>query len=175
MSDPTTTLGQDPGADPTRAPTLVENMKSAISSPVANPWQDRRGMFQRGREVHEPGNPVPANRRTSGAGLSDAVRRSSTSSDDDLKKTTSNSSTGNPNSPSDQRRRSSNTGGLYGNLNQLKRGSQDYGERRSSHSDHMPTGMLSGWYNSTFRGMAGSKAPADEMQQKKRSGLMESE
>ena len=63
---------------------------------------------------------------------------------------------------------SSNTSGLYSNLIQHKRGSEDYEERRTSHSEHLPTGVLSGWYNSTFRGMAGAKPDAGEIQQKKR-------
>ena len=58
---------------------------------------------------------------------------------------------------------------------QQKRGSEDYGERRTSHSEHLPTGVLSGWYNSTFRGMAGAKSTPEEQQQTKRPGLMESD
>ncbi|KAK5125951.1 hypothetical protein LTR85_011306 [Meristemomyces frigidus] len=137
-----------------------------MSSPTST-WEDRRGMFQRGKEVHEPGKPVT--RRESGSGIVDAVRRTSTASIEALEKTTSNSSA----SPTSQRRRSSNTGGLFGNLTQHKRGSEDYGERRSSHAEQRPAGVLSGWYNSTFRGMTGSKQPTETTQQKQKRGVME--
>ena len=37
----------------------------------------------------------------------------------------------------------------------MKRGSQDYGERRASHSEMMSGGggMVSGWFNQTFKGI----------------------
>ncbi|KAK4543250.1 hypothetical protein LTR36_005800 [Oleoguttula mirabilis] len=136
-----------------------------MSSPTST-WQDRRGMFQSGKEVHEPGKPVT--RRESGSGIADAVRRASTASIDALEKTTSSSSA----SPSSQRR-SSNTGGLFGNLTQHKRGSEDYGERRNSHAEQRPAGMMSGWYNSTFRGMTGAKQPSTETTQNQKRGVME--
>jgi len=123
-------------------------------------------MFQSGKEVHEPGKPV--NRRPSGTGIVDAVRKSSVSSTDGLEKTTSNDA----GSPTSQRRRSSNTG-LFGNLTSMKRGSEDYGDRRSGHSEHMPNGALSGWYNSTFRGMTGAKAPTETTQENQKRGVME--
>lgn len=43
---------------------------------------------------------------------------------------------------------------MFGSLNEMKRGSQDYGERRSSHAEQMGTGSgaLSGWFNQTFKG-----------------------
>lgn len=141
-------------------------------------------MFQRGKEVHEPGKPVT--RRESGSGIADAVRRASTASIDALEKTTSNDS----GSPTSQRRRvsdstywqtlksvradrlsqSSNTG-LFGTLTQHKRGSEDYGERRSSHAEQRPAGVLSGWYNSTFRGMTKPVDTTTQGNQKR--GVME--
>ena len=58
-------------------------------------------MFQKGKEVHEPGRRLSASSTGGGAigGMVDAVRRASTSSTDGLDKTTSNTS-----STSDQRR-----------------------------------------------------------------------
>jgi len=58
-----------------------------------------------------------------------------------------------PASPTSQRRRSSNTG-LFGNLMDHKRGSQDYAERRASHHDQGQSATLfGGWYNRTIRGV----------------------
>ncbi|GAM82394.1 hypothetical protein ANO11243_003730 [Dothideomycetidae sp. 11243] len=119
---------------------------SSPSSPSSAAWLDRRGLFQKGKELHEPGR-RPS--ESSAAGVVDAVRRASVSSTDGLDKTASNAST----STADARRRSSNAG-LFANLTQHKRGSQDYGNRRASHSDQAPAGgFLSGWYQSTFKGM----------------------
>jgi len=73
-----------------------------MSTPT-NLWQDRRGMFQKGKEVHEPGNPI-GERRTSGAGIADAVRRASVSSVNSIEKTISNTG-GSATSSSGQRRR----------------------------------------------------------------------
>ncbi|KAK5107689.1 hypothetical protein LTR62_000924 [Meristemomyces frigidus] len=123
-------------------------------------WSDRRGQFQRGKEVHVRGEPRewPAPRRESGAGVVDAVRRASITSADGLSKTTSNT-TGAPASPTGGRRRSSNTA-LFANLESHKRGSEDYGERRQSHSEHGSAGVLSGWWGSTFKG----HGPAQKVQ-----------
>jgi len=131
----------------------------------SQPWADRRGLFPRGREVHEP---APA-RRPSQTTTADAVidalaktmRRASTASDTSsgggaaLERKTSNTAMGE--SP---RRRSSAASGLFANLQQHKRGSDDYQTRRASHVDqHVGNspGLFSGWYNSTFRGIAGTQ------------------
>lgn len=71
---------------------------------------------------------------------------------------------------------SSNTA-LFGNLTTMKRGSEDYGQRRESHTDTQAGGMFSGWYNKTFRGMqgqepAGATAAQAKRQEEKR-GVME--
>ena len=64
----------------------------------ANDWQDRRGIFQTGKEVHEPG------RKLSNS-FGDPIRRSSIGSDkgSPLEKTTSTTSAGG--SSPDKRRR----------------------------------------------------------------------
>ncbi|KAK4569476.1 hypothetical protein LTR86_003239 [Recurvomyces mirabilis] len=139
-------------------------------------WSDRRGLSQRGKEVHVRGEARewPAPRKQSGAGIIDAVRRASTSSSDGLDKTTSNTS-GAPASPTSGRRRSSNTA-LFANLESHKRGSEDYGERRQSHGEHASAGVFSGWYNSTFRGYAKTvspPAPIKEVNQESKRGVME--
>lgn len=43
---------------------------------------------------------------------------------------------------------------MFGNLTNMKRGSQDYGERRASHQEMTGSGggIISGWFNSTFKG-----------------------
>jgi len=55
---------------------------------------------------------------------------------------------------------SSNTA-LFGNLNTMKRGSEDYNERRMSHTDSQPGTMFSGWYNKTFKGLQGQQPAGD--------------
>ena len=43
------------------------------------------------------------------------------------------------------------SGGLFGSLQQHKRGSEGYDERRASHSDQLSSGgAVSGWFNKTF-------------------------
>ncbi|KAJ9618322.1 hypothetical protein H2203_009240 [Taxawa tesnikishii (nom. ined.)] len=115
---------------------------------MSNPWEDRRGLFQRGKEVHEPGSPVTG-RRGSGGSISDELSKTMSN-----QTTSSNSGAADSNaSPTSQRRRSSNTA-LFGNLTQHKRGSQDYGERRSSIGEQgAKSGMFGTWYNQTFRGV----------------------
>ncbi|KAK5684006.1 hypothetical protein LTS10_003870 [Elasticomyces elasticus] len=132
-------------------------------------WEDRRGQFQKGKEPKEP----PTEGRAFGSGVLESVRRASIESANTIEKTVSGSSGG---SPASQRRRSSATGGLFANLEQHKRGSQDYGERRTSHGEHGPAPtMFSGWYNSTFRGHQKVKpeqgVPA--VQKEPRKGVME--
>ncbi|GAB7362298.1 hypothetical protein MBLNU230_g2316t1 [Neophaeotheca triangularis] len=136
-----------------------------MSSPTSNTWQDRRGLFQRGKELHEPGKPA----RTSGE-LSETMRRASTTSSSGsaaagLEKTMSGSSAAGGATAAGNRRRSSNqNGSLFNNLNQQKRGSQDYGERRASWAEMQGSagqGVVSGWFNKTFRGVQpGSTAAA---------------
>ncbi|EMD01172.1 hypothetical protein BAUCODRAFT_118880 [Baudoinia panamericana UAMH 10762] len=136
-------------------------------------WSDRRGMFQKGKEVHEPS--VPSERRNSGGGIADAVRRASVSSANTLEKTvtgTTSNSSSDPSSPTSQRRRSSNTA-LFGNLTTHKRGSEDYSERRASHSDQNASGFVSGWYNSTFRGHVSGNKPTEATQKDPTRGVME--
>jgi len=79
--------------------------------------------------------------------MAEAVGRTSTSSTrGSLEKTISNTST-------EQNRRRSSVG-LFNNLEQYKRGTENYDQRRASHADQMPSsGILGGWFNSTFRGM----------------------
>jgi len=57
-------------------------------------------------------------------------------------------------------------------LNQHKRGSEDYADRRASHTEQHPGGMMSGWFNSTFRG-AQAKPDAGAAAQTERKGVME--
>ncbi|KAK3111699.1 hypothetical protein LTR53_012783 [Teratosphaeriaceae sp. CCFEE 6253] len=121
-------------------------------------WSDRRGLTQKGKEVIAP----PTEGRQFGTGVLETVRRASITSENGLEKTLSNTSSGGPPSPPGQRRRSSNAG-KFANLQTHKRGSEDYVDRRMSHGEHAPTGgVLSGWYNSTFRGYQKpeEKAPA---------------
>jgi len=123
----------------------VNSQESIMSSPTQT-WSDRRGMFQKGREVHEPAPP----RRPSQGGVADAVRRVSVGSQNGVEKTTSDPTSA-QSSPTSQRRRSS---GLFNNLNNMKRGSEDYSDRRASHSDMAGSGgLMSGWFNQTFRGI----------------------
>merc|ERR1712217_384525 len=117
---------------------------SATMSSVSNTWQDRRALFQKGKEVHEPASPTERKPSMS-EGVTAAVRRASVGSDTGLEKTVSNTSAGAPASPTSGRRRSSNSA-LFGNLTNMKRGSVDYEHQQSG-------GVLSGWYNQTFRGM----------------------
>ena len=49
--------------------------------------------------------------------------------------------------------------GLFGSLTAAKRGSEDYGERRASQTEMAGSGgIVSGWFNSTFKGV---QKPAD--------------
>lgn len=47
---------------------------------------------------------------------------------------------------------------MFASLTGVKRGSQDYGTRRTSMSEQAVGGggVLSGWYSSTFKGSAGA-------------------
>lgn len=68
------------------------------------------------------------------------------------------------------------SGGLFSNLQQHKRGSEDYADRRASHSEQMASsgGAVAGWFNKTFRGVGGSPATiaeGDKSDQKR--GVME--
>lgn len=59
----------------------------------------------------------------------------------------------------------------------MKRGSEDYGERRQSHSEMTNNvGLMSGWYNSTFRGAQKQPNPVGvqpNTQSDKKRGVME--
>ncbi|KAF2723141.1 hypothetical protein K431DRAFT_311231 [Polychaeton citri CBS 116435] len=129
----------------------------------SNPWSDRRGLFQKGKEIHEP-----TERRSSQGSVSDALRRASVGSvgsGTTLEKTpTTSSSTG---GSSDRRRSSAASGGgLFGNLTSMKRGSEDYETRRASHAEMTGNqgGVLSGWYNKTFKGMQNQNNPGNPAQ-----------
>ncbi|KAK3704910.1 hypothetical protein LTR37_013601 [Vermiconidia calcicola] len=139
-------------------------------------WQDRRGIFQRGKELHAPGSPTSKKFHETGA-VSNAVRKSSVSS--------TGSGGGGGGSPveksssgsfptSSGRRRSSAASGLFGNLTTAKRGSEDYGERRASTAEmsHGSGGFVSGWYNSTFKGHPKSAENKPQNQDSKK-GIME--
>lgn len=64
---------------------------------------------------------------------------------------------------------------MFGNLTNYKRGSEDYGERRTSYGDAAGGGVLSGWYNKTFKGMGGPQGSAGSGSaiQEERRGVME--
>nr|POE53626.1 hypothetical protein CFP56_28848 [Quercus suber]POE81225.1 hypothetical protein CFP56_77447 [Quercus suber] len=119
-----------------------------MSSPSST-WSDRRGLFQRGKEVHEP---APRRASQEGSSVVDTVRRTSMAGIDKLERTVA----GNPSPvPATSQRRRSSVGsqGLFANLSHHKRGSEDYAERRLSHHDQASAGgAVSGWWNSTFRG-----------------------
>lgn len=56
----------------------------------------------------------------------------------------------------------------------MKRGSEDYGERRMSHAEHAASsGIFSGWYNSTFRGHSKGPSTAGSEIQESKKGVME--
>lgn len=77
-----------------------------MSSPSSS-WADRRGLFQKGKEVHEPGRRLSGSGGSSG-GIADAVRSASISSANSAEKSVSGSSAGDsavPSSPTSQRRR----------------------------------------------------------------------
>merc|ERR1711939_453865 len=136
---------------------------SATMSSVSNTWQDRRALFQKGKEVHEPASPTERKPSMS-EGVTAAVRRASVGSDTGLEKTVSNTSA---------RRRSSNSA-LFGNLTNMKRGSVDYEQRRASHSEHQQSGgVLSGWHNQTFRGMQKPIPENNQKERQQRRGVME--
>jgi len=65
--------------------------------------------------------------------------------------------------------------GLFANLTTHKRGSQDYGARRSSVEEmEAKSGAYSSWYNSTFRGMQKVKEEgAEKKVGEERRGVME--
>ena len=66
---------------------------------------------------------------------------------------------------------SSATSGLFGGLTNMKRGSEDYAERRQSQNEMVGSGgMVSGWFNQTFKGHA---KPADNQNKDTKRGVME--
>ena len=73
-------------------------------SSVSNTWQDRRALFQKGKEVHEPAS-LTERKPSMSEGVTAAVRRASVGSDTGLEKTVSNTSAGAPASPTSGRRR----------------------------------------------------------------------
>ncbi|KAK4626507.1 hypothetical protein CLAFUW4_04984 [Fulvia fulva] len=147
-------------------------MSSPNSTPTA-PWQDRRGMFQRGKEVHEPARKMSG---SGGTGVIEAVRRASTSSQSD-KSLVSNPLSNDPASPASpsttaRRRSSAASSGLFSNLTHHKRGSEDYADRRASQTEgYGQGGAVSGWFNKTFRGIQSPAAPGQTQQEKR--GVME--
>ncbi|KAF2860212.1 hypothetical protein K470DRAFT_77231 [Piedraia hortae CBS 480.64] len=146
-------------------------MSSGSSS---NPWQDRRGLFQRGKEVHEPSKPT-GRRPSEGSRIIDSLRRASVSSTNSLEKTkTASSDAPSPTSPSSQRRMSSNAG-IFGNLAQMKRGSEDYGQRRQSQEEMIGSGsgIFSTWYNSTFKGVQKTNPTGTQQSHAEKRGVME--
>lgn len=55
---------------------------------------------------------------------------------------------------------SAGQGGLFGTLQQHKRGSDDYGDKRAAHHDASGGGgMVGNWFNQTFKG---HQKPADD-------------
>lgn len=151
-------------------------------------WQDRRGMFQRGREVHTPSEPG-ARRFSETGSISAAVRRASASSGsgspDKATFPTSGGQRRRVGTPSyraccvyaDTRmlQSSAASNGLFGNLMNQKRGGEGYDQRRASQTEQMNQGgVVSGWFNSTFKGY--QKSPggtgADQQKDQKR-GVME--
>lgn len=64
------------------------------------PWEDRRGMFQRGKEVHDP-----ARRPSQSGGVIEAVRRASVASNNSLVEKPLSNDPASPTSPTSQRRR----------------------------------------------------------------------
>ncbi|KAF1818555.1 uncharacterized protein K489DRAFT_435011 [Dissoconium aciculare CBS 342.82] len=76
-------------------------------------------------------------------------RASMSSTRNSLEKTLSNTQTS-----SSSPRRSSDV--RFNNLEQFKRGGDNYESRRASHADmHAPSGLFGGWFNSTFKGYQG--------------------
>ncbi|EME46710.1 hypothetical protein DOTSEDRAFT_70646 [Dothistroma septosporum NZE10] len=144
-----------------------------MSSPNTTPatlWQDRRGMFQRGKEVHEPARKMSG----SGTGVMEAVRRASTVSNSD-KSFVSNPLSNDPAAPvsstAARRRSSAASGGLFGNLTHHKRGSEDYADRRASQTEALGSGgAVGGWFNKTFRGIESPGAPGQTQEKR---GVME--
>ncbi|KAM3425216.1 hypothetical protein BST61_g7171 [Cercospora zeina] len=132
------------------------------------PWEDRRGMFQRGKEVHDP-----ARRASQSGGVIEAVRRASVTSNNSLVEKPLSNDPAAPSSPTSQRRRSSAaSGGMFGSLTQHKRGSEDYATRRGSHAEQLTSGgAVSGWFNKTFRGISAPGEQQKSTEQKR--GVME--
>lgn len=63
--------------------------------------------------------------------------------------------------------------GLFGNLMSQKRGGEGYEQRRSSQNEMMNQGgVVSGWFNSTFKGYQKPNAGGDQQKNQKR-GVME--
>ncbi|KAI5367213.1 hypothetical protein Slin14017_G022490 [Septoria linicola] len=139
-----------------------------MSSPSGQPWEDRRGMFQRGKELHDA-----ARRPSQSGGVIEAVRRASVTSNGSVVDKPLSNDPAPPASPTSQRRRSSAaSSGLFGSLAQHKRSSEDYAARRSSHADQLQSGgVVAGWFNKSFRGIT---TPGDQKtaEQQKR-GVME--
>lgn len=59
---------------------IITNNRNIMSSPSSSstPWEDRRGMFQRGKDVHDPARRRPS--QGGGGGVAEAVRRASVTS-----------------------------------------------------------------------------------------------
>ncbi|KJX97715.1 hypothetical protein TI39_contig468g00023 [Zymoseptoria brevis] len=169
MSSPTDTTPL-PLAD-TKPPSSPTTTNGGI------PWQDRRGMFQRGKEVHEPARrPSQSYGGAGGTAVLDAVRRGSTASSNAgslVDKPLTNDPGSSPSSPiGGGRRRSSaaSNGGKFSNLTHHKRGSEDYAARRASQTEQNQAGggVMAGWFNSTFRGV---QKPSEQKPEKR--GVME--
>lgn len=59
----------------------------------------------------------------------------------------------------------------------MKRGSEDYSDRRASHDDHETSTAFGGWFNKTFKGAGGPQGAqgqqAPQGGQDERRGVME--
>nr|OQO32595.1 hypothetical protein B0A51_00159 [Rachicladosporium sp. CCFEE 5018] len=120
-------------------------------------WEDRRGMFQAGKVVHEPGRKMSKQFGDPIAGGAGSIlnqtgspRKSSDMGPPRKSTDLSGGANGSPN----RRRSSAASGGLFSNLHDVKRGSQDHGERRASRDEMTGTkpGLVSGWFGQTFKG-----------------------
>ncbi|KAF2480019.1 hypothetical protein BDY17DRAFT_327005 [Neohortaea acidophila] len=120
-------------------------------------WADRRALFQKGKELHEPVSPT-GRKFSDTPAVSAEARRLSNSGETkpDVAAAAATSTAG-------RRRSSASSGGMFNNLTNMKRGSQDYGDRRTSQQEMMGSsgGIVSGWFNQTFKGY---QKPADGSQ-----------
>ena len=64
---------------------------------------------------------------------------------------------------------------MFGNLTHQKRGSEDYGERRASVNEMQNNGggVMSGWFNTTFKGHQKPVAGGEDLKKDQKRGVME--